>query len=162
MGAMSTELPQVPESKILKASLPPPRIPPLPPPEQFGPPKAQISIDAKLGMLDIEALTIPPSVASEKETPVALGSIPKPNETNRFVDKEEVLFSITSIVNVELLKPLKVNEPLPVRLPAALEYAQVKFSGLLEPDEITVALLTAENNPNSVETAAIFAVLRNF
>lgn len=145
----------------VKVSEPPPRIPPLPPPEQFEPPQAQTSIAAMLGRLPKVALVIPVvSPGSEKLTLMALGSIPKPNETNRFVDREEVLLSVTKAVSVSVLKPLRVNEPFPVRLPALLEYDQVKSNGLLLPDEITVALPMVENNPNSAETVAIFAVLR--
>ncbi|CAH1906234.1 hypothetical protein NTGHW29_810023 [Candidatus Nitrotoga sp. HW29] len=105
-------------------------------------------------MEDIEALIIPPSLTSEKVTPVALGSIPKPKAVSRFEDRPEALASVTATVNVELLKPLRVNEPFPVRLPAALEYDQLKAKGLLLLEVITVALPIVENSANSAETAA--------
>ncbi len=93
IGAISTEVPQVPANMTENESEAPPSIPPLPPPAQLGPPKAHASYVCWLGKLaPSEALIIPPSAASEKLIPVAFGSMPNPNAVRRSLAKSAALF----------------------------------------------------------------------
>src|SRR5687768_6335918 len=117
---MFTELPHVPARMRLNESEPPPRIPPFPPPEQFGPPYAQTSIEASDGIWDSELLIRPPSATSEKLTPVAFGSMPKPKDVSRSLAGDDWLFRVTPTVSELELKPLTVSVPLPDNVPAPL------------------------------------------
>ncbi len=75
---------------------------------------------ARLGILDSDALIIPPSAASEKVTPVASGLMPNPNEVRRFEDRPDVLFRVTATERVLEPNPDSVKLPVPDRRPAAL------------------------------------------
>ena len=119
-GSILTELPQVPVRLRVKVSLLPPKIPPLLPPEQLLPPKAHTSIRAKLGILLSVAPIMPPSLPSIKVTPVAFGSMPKPNEVRRLEDKADVLKSVMKIDSALVFQPVIFIEPDPVSGPAPL------------------------------------------
>lgn len=167
IGLTSTELPHSPPRIMVKVSLEPPLIPPLPPPEQFGPPKAQTSIEVREGIDARLAFTKPPSLLSLKNTSEAFGLIPNPNEVNRLLANAEVLLSVTFTVSSRELKPLNVMTPVPVNGPAALPKDQLKLYGLFDPELMITAwdgtlanavMATATDNTN-LQTQFMFTLL---
>ena len=64
-------------------------------------------------MLSKTALIMPPSAASEKVTPVALGLMPKPKLVNRLLLMAELFVSDTATVSALVLNPERVSVPAP-------------------------------------------------